>query len=507
MYNSKIKTYQESQMARTQQSPGLNQPFSDILPLPVIAKRAPTTNDRRFEIGSIWIDESTNQAWTLTSVASGSASWILSASGAGDINTINSLNPTAGNVVIAGGSNVTDSNAGSTVTLNLDPAITLATSITVPLITTAAGTDLSIESATGQDIIMKMGDNAGGNKVSFLNSDNVEKAAINSVGNFLFSSLSVGGSFIQTLGAVSISEDNQANSVGIAGGTVARVVNLASSAAAHVVSIGSTTGAASLTLSAGTGDVIVNGTVKEIDAEFLFTSGTDLVITQSPIMQTALNTGGVPTGADGDVNLMYMQDGALMEQFIIGTQTIIAPRMDANGLNIALDQTVAEGVEYNFGPRANAKHTYTIGTDDAFFMEIPLKVEDLSGCALLMIGFRKVATNEKVLVDYSDFAVIGLRDVTSATNVVILDRLNLGTTGIVDTTDAWSGGDTGTETLAVFVTGAGVVTYRIAGVAPTVTAPYTFDDGDVVMPVIHILQSADLSGTIDVSALKIGFQS
>ena len=44
-----------------------------------------------------------------------------------------------------------------------------------------------------------------------------------------------------------------------------------------------------------------NITLEEINANFLFASGTDLIFTQSPVMQTAATTGGIPTGDTGDI--------------------------------------------------------------------------------------------------------------------------------------------------------------------------------------------------------------
>lgn len=263
--------------------------------------------------------------------------------------------------------------------------------------------------------------------------------------------------------------------------------------------------AGGITLSSNT-DITVSGTVKEINAEFLYSSGTDLIVSQSPIMQSNATTGAAPTGVNGDVNLMHMQDGCLMEQFIIGTQTIIAPRMNANGLNLALDNTAGEGAEYNFGARNNAKHAYTIGTSPAFFITAKIYVEDLSGCAPLMVGFRKVEANNATFGNYTDYAGIGLNAATSATNVVMLTELNAGGQTATDSTDAW-GGDGSAQTVTVKVSAAGVVTFEINGVAASAAPSFTFDNTDVVMPFIHFVQGADVTTDVDLQELKIGFQA
>ena len=328
-------------------------------------------------------------------------------------------------------------------------------------------------------------------------------------------------------GVISIGNDADANNINIGTGAAARTItvgngtgatslvldcgtgalNVGTNAVARAVSVGNATGASSLTLAAGTGRITVTGTVKEIDAEFLYSSGTDLVVTQSPMMQSAATTGAAPTGVSGDVNLMYMQDGCLMEQFIIGTQTIIAPRMSANGLAIELDNTNAEGAEYNFGARNNAKHAFTIGTDAAFFLEAKFQVADLSGCAPLMVGFRKVEANNATLANYTDYFCAGLNSATSATNVVLLDELNSGGQTATDSTDAWGSGDGTSATIKVLVSASGVCTYTIDGGAPSATNAMTFDTADVVMPFIHFLNGADVAGEVALISFKCGYQA
>ncbi len=169
-------------MARIKRAYGIGRPFRDVFPVPVIAARAPLTSDTNYEDGQVWIRTSTNQVWIKTSTVSGSATWSLAGPGASDVDTINSLSPVAGNIIIDGGTNITDVNAGNTVTLNLDAAITLATSVTSPIYTSAAAADTNINSAAGQNIILQMGDAAAANKVSFETNASAEVASLDSAG-------------------------------------------------------------------------------------------------------------------------------------------------------------------------------------------------------------------------------------------------------------------------------------------------------------------------------------
>jgi len=293
----------------------------------------------------------------------------------------------------------------------------------------------------------------------------------------------------------------------IATGTGAQTLQIANGAGAKTVTLGSTNTTSSLTLQSGTGDITMTGTVKEIDAEFLSRSGDDITFQASPVMQSALTTGAAPTGATGDVNLMCCQEGIIMEQFIIGAgQTIIAPRMSTNGLLVSLDLTATKGAEYNFGAaRNNSRHAFTIGTSAAFFFELQYRINDMDGADPYIFGFRKVEANNGTWTAYSDYATMGMIASTSATNIVLATELNSGGTTITNTTDAW-GGDGSVNTLRVLVSSTGVVTYTINGVAPSVTAAFTFDNADVVVPFAHFVHSASPT-EVDLVSMKIGFQA
>ena len=295
-------------------------------------------------------------------------------------------------------------------------------------------------------------------------------------------------------------------------GTTSVVINVGTGAASfganatdHTTTIGSTGGGSPLILQGGTTDITVRGTVTELTSEFTTRSGDSITFTQSPILQSVLTTGVAPTGGNGDVNIMSLQDGVFMEQFIIGTQTIITPRMDAIGLSVALDQLVTEGVEYNFGAaRDNNRHAFTIGTSDPFFFEVSMNLTDVSAGNPFMIGFRKTEANNAVLADYTDYAVLGINTTTSIANVTILHELNGTGQNATNTTDGWIGGDGGTTVIRVNVQTDGTTTFRIDDQDPSVTSAYQFDNGDVVTPFIYLIQGGDLS-PVHLISMKAGF--
>lgn len=189
--------------------------LQDVLPAPVEAGQAPTSSDIKFPLGQVWLDTVNGLSYILAKKASGSATWNAMAPGASDVDTISGDSggnrpPSAGNIVIAGGTNITTAGASSTITVNLDAAITLATSVTsplfvastsvsAPLYTAGAGVDLDITVPAGQDAVIKMGDASAANKVSFTDTGDVEVAQINSDGAAQFdSSVTAGGDIIMS---------------------------------------------------------------------------------------------------------------------------------------------------------------------------------------------------------------------------------------------------------------------------------------------------------------------
>lgn len=166
---------------------GLSNPLQNIFPEPIVAQRVPATSDTGYRLGQLWVDQTTGQIYGLASVASASATWSILGPGASDVDTLTgdsggALSPTGGNMNLLGGTNITTVGAGSTVTFNLDAAISLSTSVTSPIYTTSAA-DMNINSAASQDILMQMGDAAGAQKISFEDSASAEVGSLDSNGN------------------------------------------------------------------------------------------------------------------------------------------------------------------------------------------------------------------------------------------------------------------------------------------------------------------------------------
>lgn len=206
---------------------------------------------------------------------------------------------------------------------------------------------------------------------------------------------------------------------------------------------------------------------------------------------------GAATGATGDENLM-MFPGLVLEYHILGAgQTIVAPVLLTAGLNVGLDQADDEGVEICTGLLARNKG-FTIG-GPGFYAKMTFSIADVSGTDDCAFGFRKLEAYEANIDDYTDMAVLNV--ISGAINIETI--LNDAATDTTDTTDAWA--DAEEHTLEVVVNDRGVVTFLIDGVAPTVTAAFTFDDGDYVVPFFYLLNASDLAGEVNLTLLEMGF--
>jgi hypothetical protein len=219
---------------------------------------------------------------------------------------------------------------------------------------------------------------------------------------------------------------------------------------------------------------------------------------------TAKVGGGAATGTAGDNNVLFTPNGQY-EWYVIGTQTILAPKLDAFGLNLVQDNTAGDGIELCLGVTALSPACFVIGTDAAFFIKAEFKVEDASGVNPLIIGFRKVAAFDATLSNYTDFASIGVVGTADPNTIFIQTQITTG--GVVATNTTQTVADGATFRVSVKVSAAGVVTYLVNDAAPTVTAAYTFTTALNVIPFVRFTEAANVTTMASCDYLEIGFQS
>jgi len=204
--------------------------------------------------------------------------------------------------------------------------------------------------------------------------------------------------------------------------------------------------------------------------------------------------------------------------FVEGTIPATDTNGTAAGLNLQGDAATADntGIEMIIGGTQFGGHAAcTIGTHamtfDATFNSVDFTDQDA-----VTIGFRKVeefetghgavlaaATGDPL---YTDFVAFGVQ---SADDVQIATALNDGARTYTDSTEATAA--SGNHRFKVTVSNAGVVTYEHIGAqpmdagtlaAPSTTATYTFDDGDVVVPYL-VIQNTNQDSAIHLKSIKV----
>lgn len=209
---------------------------------------------------------------------------------------------------------------------------------------------------------------------------------------------------------------------------------------------------------------------------------------------------GAATGTTGDENLCMLND-SIWEYHILGLgQTIVAPSLGTGGLDVSLDAADNEGAEFCLGINAKNRGVFVVGTSPAFFARLRFAIADVSDTDDCIFGFRKVEAYQANVDDYDEMA--GLNVISG--DIKIETILNGGATTTTDTTNNWA--DTATHELAVYVSAAGVVTYKIDGLPPLTTKAFTFDDGEVVVPFFYFLHAAASTAGIVLKEFECGLQ-
>lgn len=210
-------------------------------------------------------------------------------------------------------------------------------------------------------------------------------------------------------------------------------------------------------------------------------------------------TGGTCVGNTTTVPCLHtFGSGVKLIEFPVVTNTLPAD-MDAASLDIGGDQVADDGMEIAGGVLGASGRPFVVGDDPAFYFCATVTIADVSGTDDFHVGFRETDPFNAVFDNYTDLASIGC----IAADMYIETILGNAATTSTDTTDACA--DATSYKFCTYVSGAGVVTYKVNGSAPTTTAAFTFADGTTVIPFAHYLQDTDLTGEVDVALWEVGY--
>ncbi len=116
--------------------------------------------------------------------------------------------------------------------------------------------------------------------------------------------------------------------------------------------------------------------------------------------------GAAPAGTANALGWILSPYGSL-NHTNIGTQTIVAPVLDATGLLIDQDDTAADGAHYSANQQTLGVQSFIVGKTD-FSVRARVVLADVLN-SHLQIGFRKKAVYTADYNDYTDLASIGIR--------------------------------------------------------------------------------------------------
>lgn len=358
-------------MAKSDDAYSLAQPFSKVFPQPVISNRNPSTSDKNYPLGQVWVNKASSVVYMLASVSAGSATWAVASPGTSEVDSLGGdsgtdpVVPLAGKISLTGGTNLATVGGTNEITFNLDDAISLATSVTSPLYTSGAGVDMSILAAAGQDVIMTLGDSAGANSFIVEALDGTDVWTIASDGTMTFSSLTVTGAFAQTGGTFDVGQDNAANAISIGGGTVARAIALGNGTGAHTIAIGAATAgaitvdtAAGVSIGAATAsDFTVTGAGQDLT---LAAAGGSVAITSTENAASAISL--VANGGTTETILIRADQGAGADSISLtsddGGVTLTAGLASADAINLS---ATAGGVDIDGALQVNIASSQAAG--------------------------------------------------------------------------------------------------------------------------------------------------
>ena len=205
-------------------------------------------------------------------------------------------------------------------------------------------------------------------------------------------------------------------------------------------------------------------------------------------------------GTAGDQTIHSYADGLQITFFPIVGQVIDKPAAATSGMDYAYDQVDNDGFQWVMSDSVckgrEGMDRFTVGKQ-AFSAELEFLITDVSGTDDCAFGFAKVDVHRAAIDDCDEMAVLNV----ISGDITIETVLNNGTTTSTATTDNWA--NTEVHSLKVLVSKAGAVTYKIDGVAPSTTATFSFDAGEVVTPMMYVLQASDLAGSMILRKLTV----
>lgn len=202
---------------------------------------------------------------------------------------------------------------------------------------------------------------------------------------------------------------------------------------------------------------------------------------------------------------LVFADGFRIASYPIATATIV-PIMTAAGLDITGDLAANEGWVLTAGGRNTSSGApFVVRGDPAFYTCADIWTPDVTGNAIILVGFVGLEAVTATLTSYSNYAGIGTiaGNVTIKTGIATTDVSTDTTDDIIDATTAAAG----KHRYCTYVSSTGVLTYTFDSAAPTTTAAATMTGLTPMVPFIWFQMDAgtDYGETTTVISWETGY--
>lgn len=228
--------------------------------------------------------------------------------------------------------------------------------------------------------------------------------------------------------------------------------------------------------------------------------------------------GTVYTGAAGEELGFHTGKHAFeVHQAAVATPAVVTPHQSASGLEVK-PVAAADALEITNGITALSKAAYTVGSflsNKKIYVEMTILIDDISDVTEMAMGWRKAEAYQAAVDSYDEMASFNVGQDGDG-QIEIHTILNNAATSETDTTETdWADGKA--YRLRIEVENDGVCKFLISAAAasaaaaelltlaePTVTASFTFDDAEVLVPFLFLDTETGDPG-VSVSKWEVGY--
>ena len=248
---------------------------------------------------------------------------------------------------------------------------------------------------------------------------------------------------------------------------------------------------------------------KKLAEAVLYSENIDDDFSSALVISNMDNADGTTyTGAAGEELGMHSGRAAYeVHQAAVATPAVVTPFQSVDGLELK-PVAAADALELTNGITAQSRAAHVVGSllatgaKEVYFQAV-VKIDTVSSVSELAIGWRKAEAYQAALDNYDEMACINIGQAADG-RVDIQTIINGATTVTVDTTET-DVADAGSHTIEVRVKNNGQVSFLWDGAAPTVTAAFTFDAAEVIVPFIFLDTETGDPG-VSISSWKVGYR-